>query len=78
MFHSQSIASPSGCRLIVPTPPSSQVDDGLPLRKASFACVDTMLDSLPGVLEMSALMPYLAKGLADKVTPHFARLSASR
>ena len=44
-----------------------QVDDGLPLRKASFACVDTLLDSLPHVLEMSSFMPYLAKGLEDKV-----------
>ena len=45
-----------------------QVDDGLPLRKASFACVDTLLDSLPHVLEMSSFMPYLAKGLEDKVS----------
>ena len=43
------------------------MDDGLPLRKASFACVDTLLDSLPHVLEMSSFMPYLAKGLEDKV-----------
>jgi len=42
------------------------VDDGLPLRKASFACIDTLLDSLPSVLEMSSFMPYLAKGLEDK------------
>jgi len=42
------------------------VDDGLPLRKAAFACVDTLLDSLPSVLEMTSFMPYLAKGLEDK------------
>ena len=44
------------------------MDDGLPLRKAAFACLDTLLDALPQVLELSSFMPYLAKGLDDKVT----------
>ena len=41
------------------------MDDGLPLRKAAFACLDTLLDALPQVLELSSFMPYLAKGLDD-------------
>jgi cullin-associated NEDD8-dissociated protein 1 len=42
-----------------------KVDDGLPLRKAALACIDTILDTLPERLDVGAFMPYLAKGLAD-------------
>ncbi|CAN1301134.1 Cullin-associated NEDD8-dissociated protein 1 [Linum perenne] len=42
------------------------VDDGLELRKASFECVDTLLDScLDQVNPSSFIVPYLKSGLED-------------
>lgn len=43
-----------------------KVDDGLPLRKASLTCIETMLDVIPDRLEIGAFMPRLATLLADK------------
>lgn len=43
-----------------------KVDDGLPLRKAAFACVDTLLDVLPQQLDIAAFFPYLQLGLKDQ------------
>ncbi|KAG5182650.1 armadillo-type protein, partial [Tribonema minus] len=42
-----------------------RVDDAEPLRKAALACIDTILDVMPERLDEVALMPHLAKGLAD-------------
>ena len=42
------------------------VDDGLELRKATFECVDTLLDScLDQVNPSSFIIPYLKSGLED-------------
>jgi cullin-associated NEDD8-dissociated protein 1 len=42
-----------------------KVDDALPLRKAAYACADTLLDVLPQHLEVAAFFPYLQLGLKD-------------
>lgn len=42
-----------------------RVDDGLPLRKAAFAVVDTLLDVLPERLDTAAFLPRLCAGLTD-------------
>jgi len=41
------------------------VDDALPLRKAALSIFATCLESLPGVLDIAAFMPVLAKALGD-------------
>jgi len=43
-----------------------KVDDGLPLRKASLTCIETMLDVIPDRLEIGAFMPRLPALLVDK------------
>ncbi len=42
-----------------------RVDDGEPLRKAALACISTILETIPGRIDMGELMPPLCKGLAD-------------
>jgi len=41
------------------------VDDGLPLRKAAFACMDTLLDTLLERVDIPAFLPFLCEGLKD-------------
>ncbi|GLE05947.1 hypothetical protein PINS_up015158 [Pythium insidiosum] len=43
-----------------------KVDDGLPLRKASYSCLDTLLDVLPQQLDVAGLFAHLKLGLADQ------------
>lgn len=43
-----------------------KVDDGLPLRKAAYACVDTLLDVLPQQVDIALLLPHLQRGLRDQ------------
>ncbi|RLO07596.1 hypothetical protein DYB28_000406 [Aphanomyces astaci] len=42
-----------------------KVDDGLVLRKGAYGCFDTLLDTLPGEVDVNAFAPYLLKGLED-------------
>lgn len=42
-----------------------KVDDGLPLRKAAYACIDTLIETLPTHVDIVALFPHLQLGLRD-------------
>lgn len=42
-----------------------KVDDGLPLRKAAYELIDTLLDNLPDKVEPNALAENLIQGLDD-------------
>lgn len=42
------------------------VDDGLPVRKAAYSCLDTILDTLPERFDFLPFVPYLANGLEDQ------------
>ena len=61
MLHSSSIP-------ILPILSSSviKVDDGLPLRKAALTCTETLLDSLPGSVDVTAFLPRLVAIMSDK------------
>lgn len=41
------------------------IDDGLPLRKAAYASINTVLVTAPGVVDLKELLPCLAAGLKD-------------
>jgi len=43
-----------------------RVDDGLPLRKAAFQCMDTLLDSTASKIELGDFISYLKNGAADE------------
>merc|ERR1712130_500889 len=43
-----------------------RVDDGLPLRKAAFTCMDSLLDSTPHKIDLFEFIKYLKNGLVDE------------
>ncbi|KAG6611372.1 putative Cullin-associated NEDD8-dissociated protein [Phytophthora cinnamomi] len=43
-----------------------KVDDGLPLRKAAYSCVDTLIQVLPQQLDISLFFDQLKRGLGDQ------------
>merc|ERR1712190_143553 len=43
-----------------------RVDDGLPLRKAAFTCMDSLLDSTPHKIDLFEFVKYLKNGLVDE------------
>ena len=42
-----------------------KVDDGLPLSKAAYELIDTLLDNIPDKVEPNALAENLIQGLDD-------------
>merc|ERR1712228_459964 len=42
-----------------------RVDDGLPMRKAAFTCMDSLLDSTPHKIDLFEFIKYLKNGLVD-------------
>ena len=47
-------------------PFKQKVDDGLPLRKASLTCMDTMLSTMPQLVDVETFMPHLKSGLEER------------
>ncbi|CAI5700886.1 unnamed protein product [Peronospora effusa] len=43
-----------------------KVDDGLPLRKAAYSCVDTLIQVLPQQLDITLFFDQLKRGLGDQ------------
>merc|ERR1719361_502642 len=43
-----------------------RVDDGLPLRKAAFSCLDSLLDSTPHKIDLFEFIKFLRNGLVDE------------
>ncbi|GMF42945.1 unnamed protein product [Phytophthora fragariaefolia] len=43
-----------------------KVDDGLPLRKAAYSCVDTLIQVLPQQLDVTLFFDQLKRGLGDQ------------
>ncbi|CAI5744011.1 unnamed protein product [Peronospora destructor] len=43
-----------------------KVDDGLPLRKAAYSCVDTLIQVLPQQLDITLFFDQLRRGLGDQ------------
>jgi len=43
-----------------------RVDDGLPLRKAAFTCMDSLLDSTPHKIDLFEFIKFLRNGLVDE------------
>lgn len=43
-----------------------KVDDGLPLRKAAYSCVETLVQVLPQQLDISLFLDQLKRGLGDQ------------
>jgi cullin-associated NEDD8-dissociated protein 1 len=53
-------------RVIDLGPFKHKVDDGLPLRKAAFSCMDSLLDELNNYVDIKAFIPTVVIGLTDK------------
>jgi len=47
-------------------PFTHKVDDGLPLRKAAFQCLDTLLESVSHSLDLLEFLKFLANGIKDE------------
>jgi len=43
-----------------------RVDDGLPMRKAAFTCMDSLLDSTPHKIDLFEFIKFLKNGLVDE------------
>ena len=52
-------------RIIDLGPFKHKVDDGLPLRKAAFSCMDSILDELKNHVDIKLFIPVVVNGLTD-------------
>ena len=47
-------------------PFKEKIDDGLPIRKAAYTCILTMLTTMPSQVDVNRFASYLASGLAER------------
>jgi len=47
-------------------PFKEKIDDGLPIRKAAYTCILTMLTTMPSHVDVNRFASYLASGLAER------------
>ena len=47
-------------------PFKEKIDDGLPIRKAAYTCILTMLTTMPSQVDVHIFVSYLASGLAER------------
>lgn len=59
----QTVIDPSLIRTVDLGPFKHKIDDGLELRKATFECMDVLLDACPGRLDYHAFLAHLESGL---------------
>jgi cullin-associated NEDD8-dissociated protein 1 len=64
-LYAETIVKPELIHTVDLGPFTHKVDDGLPLRKASFGLLETLVDFLPEKVEPNALLEVLLRGLED-------------
>jgi cullin-associated NEDD8-dissociated protein 1 len=64
-LYAQMLPDDSLVREIDLGPFRQKVDDGFPIRKAAFTCMESILDSMIAYVELGQFLSYLQKGLAD-------------
>merc|ERR1712176_1091567 len=66
IIYSATITDQSLIREVDLGPFKHKVDDGLPLRKAAFSCLDSLLDSTPHKIDLFEFIKFLRNGLVDE------------
>ena len=66
IIYSGTITNESLIREVDLGPFKHRVDDGLPLRKACFQCLETLLDCTPHKIDLFEFIKYLKNGLCDE------------